>query len=59
MLRALGYAVFRMQQDESVVELADIATHSDLALTNYAFVPAPQVGLFRALFKLREQSEAA
>jgi FkbM family methyltransferase len=58
-LRALGYVVFRMQQDESVVELADIATHADLALTNYAFVPAPQVESFRALFTLKTRSAAA
>jgi hypothetical protein len=58
-LRALGYAVFRMQQDESVAELADIETHADLALTNYAFVPSPQLDAFRALFTLRTQSAAA
>ena len=48
-----------MQQDESVSELADIATHSDLALTNYAFVPAAQVETFRNLFTVRTQSAAA
>jgi FkbM family methyltransferase len=58
-LRALGYVVFRMQQDESVAELADIATHADLALTNYAFVPAAQVETFRTLFTVRTQSAAA
>jgi FkbM family methyltransferase len=58
-LRSLGYAVFRMQQDETVEELADIATHADLALTNYAFVPASQVDTFRALFTLKTRSAAA
>jgi FkbM family methyltransferase len=58
-LHALGYVVFRMQQDESVAELADIPTHADLALTNYAFVPSTQADLFRGLFTLRTQSAAA
>jgi hypothetical protein len=58
-LRALGFVVFRMHQDESIAELADIATHADLALTNYAFVPAAQVERFRALFTLKTQSAAA
>ena len=58
-LHALGYTVFRMLQDESVAELADITTHADLALTNYAFVPAAQADLFRGLFTPRTQSAAA
>ena len=58
-LRALGYTVFRMMQDESIVELAAIETHASLALTNYAFVPLAEVEAFRRLFKVTQQSAAA
>ena len=58
-LRSLDYAVFRMMHDESVVELAGIETHSDLALTNYAFVPAAEVDRFRRLFKTVTSSATA
>lgn len=51
-LHALGYVLFRMMRDDTVVELARIETHGDLALTNYAFVPMAEVDAFRRLFSV-------
>ena len=58
-LHSLGYIVFRMMQDETIVELPAIDTHGDLALTNYAFVPAAEAGAFRGLFKAATPSAIA
>jgi FkbM family methyltransferase len=57
-LQGLGYTVFRMMQDETVVELAAIETHANLALINYAFVAPGDVDAFRRLFKVTKQSVA-
>ena len=55
----LGYVVFRMMADETVVELGSIETHADIALTNYAFVPAAEQDAFCRLFRVSLQSAPA
>jgi FkbM family methyltransferase len=49
-LHTLGYVMFRMLASGGAVELADIDLHRDMALTNYAFVPADAAPEFRRDF---------
>jgi hypothetical protein len=58
-MRGLGYRLFRMLADESVVELGAIETHADLSLSNYAFVPPAEQEAFRSLFTVSVQSAPA
>lgn len=39
-MRSLGYRVLRVQTDGQFLPIHEIGVHSDLALTNYIFVPA-------------------
>jgi FkbM family methyltransferase len=58
-LQGLGYRMFRMLADDTIVELTAIETHADLSLTNYAFVPPAEHAAFRGLFKMSAQSALA
>ena len=55
----LGYRVFRMMADETVVDLGSIEAHADMALINYEFVPPAEQDAFRRLFRVSLQSAPA
>jgi FkbM family methyltransferase len=59
MLHALGYTLFRMLPDDSVVELRTIDVHGDLALCNYVFVPDAELQQFRQMFRVVTHPVAA
>jgi len=59
MLHALGYTLFRMRHDETVVELPAIEVHHDLAQCNYVFVPEAELQQFRRMFRVVTHPVAA
>jgi FkbM family methyltransferase len=45
-----GYRVFRILRNETVSEIEDFGVHSDMALSNYVFIPATEIARVPALF---------
>jgi FkbM family methyltransferase len=52
MLRSLGYTLYRLLHDDTVVELPVIDVHSDVALCNYIFVPQVRLEQFQRIFSV-------